>query len=171
MASNNAFLIAYDRLGNRFRADFSISRFSFNHDLLLDSVQLKYGNAHRPVRVTKKTASFDIEWSQQRYSEMELFSETIRDHWIFCLDAITAPYMEFHFPAEDISLKGLIEQVERGDTRFTNKYVRTYVMSTQGDRDTQPSTVRDVEFSNGKRRPGPDLSIRAIDDQDWAYGS
>lgn len=122
----NAILQTRSTQGQTQRMRLNISSFETGLQLQMTSSQLQTGVAHRPIRKQEQYLTFTIDWSLQRFAEMEHFMDHIRQHFRYSLASPSR--MTFYYLPIDRSWDGIIDGVQRSAERFKAMYTRTYRM-------------------------------------------
>lgn len=122
----NAMLETRSTLGHSQRMRLNISSFQTGLELQMNSAQLQTGVVHRPVRRQEQYLTFTVDWSLQRYAEMDHFMDHLRQHFRYSL-AVPSRMTFYYLPIKR-SWEGIIDGVQRSAERFTPMYSRTYRM-------------------------------------------
>jgi hypothetical protein len=97
-----------------------------------DDNQLKKGVSYRPIRRSEMSLDFTAIWSLKNFSKMDLFQETIRNHYKL-IPGGNSSYMTFNYrPSNnktELVYNGWIESVQKQFIRFQDVFVRNYRMN------------------------------------------
>lgn len=129
----SANLVTYDLSGHIVNNEFDMQWWQTGSNIQFAANQLKSGVSYLPIRRQEQFLQFTGIWAHQHYADMDQFIVNIRNHHLYCITVPNPPPMMLvmvrgGFFGGQAVYNGFVTSCERGDTRFTAQYTKTFNM-------------------------------------------